>query len=136
MSTSATIGKGFKLQINDGTSSAYQDIDEMMSFTTGDVEASQIEIKRLDASDSYIEFIPGLINPGTIEVKGYYNATKYARLKGLLNVPKTFKAINAAATQTETFSGFIKKVNYSVNAEDEPVEINLTIQVSGAPTVA
>jgi hypothetical protein len=150
----AVIGFTAALSVNDGSSNAQQEIDQVTMITLPSQDTAVVEASYLGMTDPYKEFLPGLTDSGVLGFECNYSKATYNRLVALVGKQKHTTRIPASGTnveweitapdedaggagtaQTFTFNGILTKLE--VNVEVEAVmKIKAEVKVNGKITVA
>lgn len=150
----ALIGFSAKLEVNDGASNAYQEVDETTMITLPSQDTTTIEASYLGMTDPYKEFLPGLTDSGVLGFEANYSATVYSRLNDLLGklkhgnrIPATGTSVNWKVTapdadaggsgspQVFTMNGILTKLEVSMEVE-AVMKIKGEVKINGQITVA
>lgn len=143
MTSSAFWAYGSALQLGDGGSpEVFTSIAEIINLTPPQMSRDEIDVTSNSSSDGYREFISGLRDGGEVEVEANWlptNATQDGST-GVLetfndNVNHNWKIILPGSIATIAFSGFVTAFEPDLQLEEQG-KLNLTIKVSGKPTVS
>lgn len=130
------IGYGAKLEINDGSSNAYQAVPDLTDIDPPDEAFKTAESKRLNLASQTLTYIPTLKDPATFSFTFELVGTTWTRLTVLKGVAKNFRiTILGAATPTDDVvrivPGFITGVKMDQVEADKIVTAKCTVQVTG-----
>jgi hypothetical protein len=116
-------------------------IGSLTNISTPEKSADTIETTTLDITDGYKTFMQGIKDGGEISVKGFFDTSD----AGQMSIDAAFEsgtldtyiiAFPATIGATFTFSGVITKFNPGEATVGDPMSFELTIKVSGKPTLA
>jgi len=116
-------------------------IGSLTSISSPEKSTDAKEVTTLDVSDGYKRFLPGLKDGGEVTVKGYYDSAD----AGQAAIDAAFEAgiqdtyiitFPAAIGATFTFNGIITKYTPGEANLEDPMSFELTLKVSGKPTLA
>lgn len=130
------IGLGDKIQVDDGASNAFVDIDDVINLNIPDDEFGVVESKRLNqASDKLIRKVLTMKDAGEFTFQYEFSAIKKTRLDALKGTAKNFKIVlnsdGGTATWTATFPGSIRANKVEQVAPDEIKLATCTVVVTG-----
>lgn len=139
--TSAIAGVGAEFQLGDGASpEVFTKVAEVISISGPELSAEQIEVTSLDSSGGYKEYIPGLLDGGTVSIEfnhvnGSTNQeTLRTRVSTANQTANSYRVVLADSPQTVvTFQAIVE--SYSMNVEaGSAVTVSVGVKISGAPT--
>jgi predicted secreted protein len=116
-------------------------IGSLTKISSPEKSTDNIEITTLDVTDGYKRFMPGLKDGGEVSVSGYFDSAD----AGQLALDTAFEAgsedtyiINFPASigATFTFNAIITKFNAGEANLEDPLSFELTLKVTGKPTLA
>ena len=134
------IGLGTKVEINDGTASAFVAVSNFVHLKPPNEEVSKVDSKRLDLTARTLTYVQGLQVPGEFTYEYEFTSAEYARHEGLRrdgttnkSVPKSFKItiVEDTANTVKTVPGFITKNEIGQISADEIVMATVTVCVTG-----
>jgi hypothetical protein len=144
----AILGIGSKASYSTDNGSTFTDVAEVTSITLPSSEHSVVDVVHLGITDGYKDFLFGLADGGTVEVKFNYTATVYSAIFALKGLKKTGandnkwkisgpdeNGVTAGGVQTFTFKGVVMSMESEITTE-EIVSVTVKIKVCGAVTVA
>lgn len=126
-----TIGLGATVAIDDGASSAYQVIPDVMHMTVPDPECGVAESKRLNLSGYTMGKVATLLDPGQFTVTYEFSNTTKTRLDALVRVQHNFKVILPDSAWTRIAPGFIVSNKMDQVEADGIMTATVVIQVNG-----
>jgi hypothetical protein len=134
----ANTAYGLKLQVNDGTSAAYADIEGLISVTVSPhYVVGKYETHHLESANQIKTYSPGWLDPQSVEFVCRYDNTEHVRLYGLVGDAMTWKLISPDSNETWTFGGFLTECKVEdMGLEDTAMSIKGVIQMSGSVTLS
>lgn len=128
------IGLGWDLAVNDGASSAFVNIDQIIDLTApDDGPYGMVESKTLDLSSNQVTRKPTVKTPGNFTFTYEFDKTQYARLDALKGTEKSWKVSSTDGTPwTRTVPGVLTQQVISGVVADGIVAVQVTVEVSGA----
>jgi hypothetical protein len=98
------------------------------------IEGEEIDVTDMDSPNGRMEFLPGLVDEGEVELELNYIAAQASILYGLFRTTGTYKVVNSDSSNW-TFTGFIKSME-NETPHDDKITANSTFKVSGKSTYA
>lgn len=133
------IGLGTKFQREGATPGTFEDIAQVVSITPPQSEADDVEIEELDPADGYKRYLPGLLDAGEVSLTLNFdpaNTGHNALLSDHQNrATKNYRIVLPDGYQW-TFSGYVKSFAPQEISAGEVIQAEVTIKVSGKPTLA
>ena len=139
--TSAIAGVGAEFQLSDGASpEVYTKVAEVLSISGPELSAEQVEVTSLDSTGGYKEFIPGLLDGGTVQIEFNYvdgnsnQETLRTRVSTTSQTASNYRIqLPDSPLSYVTFAGIVE--SYSMNVESgSAITVSAGIKISGAPT--
>lgn len=141
----ATGGSGFTVKLYASTNTTYTSgtqLGNITSVTIGDEERTAIDITSTDSSGGFMEFVQGLINPGSITLDtNYYGGASgtqsYANIRSLFAVTTSlyWTIVGAGGGGLFQVQGFMTRPgNIAFPIDGKAAITGITIKASGAPT--
>jgi hypothetical protein len=150
----AVIGFTAKLELYDGTSNAYEVVDETTMITLPAQDVTTGETTYLGLATPYKTYTPGLTDSGTLSFECNYTKATYNRLQAVRGklkhttvIPPSGTDVNwkvtapdedaggAGTAQTFTMNGILTKLDLGIEIEGV-MKIKGEVTISGAITVA
>lgn len=135
MTTSAKIGYGSTLKWNTVT------VVELTKIGGVDVSVTKVDATTLSSPDAYMEFVPGLLNPGDVAVEGFFRPDDPAQFAMLTDMnARTSRTalitLNAAlSSATWTFTAFISRFMAGEVTLEGLIPFQATLSISGKPAL-
>jgi hypothetical protein len=98
------------------------------------IEGEEIDVTDMDSPNGRMEFLPGLVDEGEVELELNYIAAQASILYGLFRTTGTYKVVNSDSSNW-TFTGFIKSME-NETPHDDKITANSTFKVRGKSTYA
>ena len=139
--TSAISGVGAEFQLGDAASpEVFTKVAEVLSISGPELASEQIEVTSLDSTGGYKEFIPGLLDGGTVQIEFNYidGNTQQETLRTRVSTSGQTAAnyriqLPDSPLSYVTFAGIVE--SYSMNMETgSAITVSCGIKISGAPT--
>jgi predicted secreted protein len=138
--TSAITGVGAEFQLGDAASpEVFTKVAEVISISGPELSAEQVEVTSLDSTGGYKEFIPGLLDGGSVTIEFNYvdgNTQQEALRTRVSTASQT--ALNYRIQLPDsplsyvTFAATVE--SYSMNVETgSAVTVSCGVKISGAP---
>ena len=132
-------GKGAALQRGDGAEpEVFTTIANTTSIEGPGIERENIDVTAHDTANNYMEFVPGLVDPGEVEIEVNYDPALHDALVADFddNVPRNWQLVfpDPAAT-TWSFSAFITAFSPEAPVDDK-LAASMTFKVTGKPVLA
>lgn len=132
------IGYGTIFQRETATAGVYDTIAQVANITPPQSETDDVEIEELDPANAHKRFLPGLIDGGEVSLTLNFDGKDIGH-QNLLNdhqnrTIKNYKIVLPDNT-TWAFSGYVKSFSPSEISAGEIVQAEVTIKVSGKPTL-
>lgn len=140
--SNALVGRSAKLQVGDGSSpDVFSDVAEVVSISGPGRSAQQADTTHLNSPNDYMEYKPGMLDGGEVTIEGRWIPTDSSLntdTDGLLNLmeartTRTFKVLWPDGSDTQ-FEAFITAFEPNVGGHSEPVNLSVTLKVTGKPT--
>jgi hypothetical protein len=144
----SVIGYGAKIQINDGASAAFVDVDDVTQIDMPDEVWGTAESKRLNLPAALILSVPTLKKAGELKVTYENNKTTWDRINVLktggtpsdrpqnmsfkITIPNTPGA--SPATYTRTIPGFVIENKLDSVEADKIQTATFTVAINGPAT--
>jgi len=115
-------------------------VAKLTSIGSPNVALNFIDVTTYDSSGGYRERIPGLFDPGTLDVEGYFDS---GDTTGQLAMVTDFnaKTLRAVAITFPTlgdwsFNAYISGIDIGPGDIETPIHFRATLQISGTATLA
>lgn len=136
---SEILGLGTKFQREGATAGTFVDVAQVASITPPQSEADDVEIEELDPTDGFKRFLPGLIDAGEVPLTLNFDPADTGHTALLTDhqtrATKNYRIVLPDGSQW-TFSGYVKSFAPQEIAAGEVIQAEVTIKVSGKPTLA
>ena len=130
----ATHGFGTLLKIDaDGNSSYETTVAEVTSIDSPDMETTVSDAWNLASSSAVKTFVAGMVDPGECRVGLRFTKAQYNTFLGYLRTAKPWQIVFPESS-TLAFSGFFKTLGGPKVGEDDAINQECVIKVSGAVT--
>lgn len=138
--TSAISGVGAEFQLGNAASpEVFSKVAEVLSISGPELSAEQIEVTSLDSTGGYKEFIPGLLDGGTVSIEFNYidgntnQETLRTRVSTVNQTASNYRvALPDSPISYVTFAAIVE--SYSMNVETgSAVTVSCSLKISGAP---
>jgi hypothetical protein len=127
---SVLVGAGTKLQLLDGT---YQDVATVTSISGPSMSIGEIDITTLGSSTDMVkDYLPGFIDPGTIQLEALYDRSQCAALYATRRTERTWRILFTDGSRWD-FTGFWSAFSSDASI-DEAVGMPFTIRLTSLPT--
>lgn len=135
------IGLGAKVEINDGASDAYVEVDDIVNLTVPEAEFGVVDSKRLNqASDKTMRKLVTMMDPGEFSFTYEFGAAKFLRLNTLKGTSKNFRiTLPSDGVDDElviTVPGVVRANRMEQVEPDAIQQATATILVTGPATIA
>jgi hypothetical protein len=127
-----TDGFGTKFYRMSGTNSTA--IAGIVNIGGPEMEGEDIDVTDMDSPNGHMEFIPGLVDPGEVELELNYDKDEQSVLYGLVRTTGSYKIV-APDSSNWTFNGYLKGLTNEY-PHDDKISAEATFKVSGAATYA
>jgi len=108
-------------------------IANLTSLGFPDISTDEIDVSSHDSADNYREFVPGMIDGGSIDIEG--NFTGDEGIKALIDAGEVIPfVITTASGKTAEFNGFFTSFAVDLPFEDKE-SFSASIKVSGKVTI-
>ena len=140
--SSAFLGKGSQFQIEDSPGSGtWTTIAEALSIDGPDIQGSEVDVTNMDSPGLNREFIPGLTDPGGVDVSCNWipsNSLQQQLLTDLQANPPTVRNYRIRLAQLTpvrglSFSGFIISAPVQIPV-DSQARISFRVRATGVVT--
>jgi len=132
-----SIGLGTKFQREGATPGTFTDIAQVASITPPQLEADDVEIGDLGITDGYKKYLPGLLDAGEVSLTLNFDSanTGHQDLLSDFNsrTTKNYKIVLPDGGEW-AFSGYVKGYAPQEISEGDPIQVEVTIKVTGKPT--
>lgn len=132
------IGYGTEFQRESATPGVFDTIAQVANITPPQSEIDDVEIEELDPVDAYKRFLPGLVDGGEVSLTLNFDG-KNTGHQNLLNDHQTRATRNYRVVlpdnTTWAFSGYVKSFSSSEISAGEVIQVEVTIKISGKPTL-
>lgn len=129
----ATHSHGSTLKVDGNGDSTYEDIAEVVSTDGPHMETTVSPSWHLGSTSGVKTFLPGLVDPGELACVLRFTKAQHNTFVGYLRSSKPWK-VTLADGSTITFSGFFKTLGAPVAADDDTINCEYAIKVTGAVT--
>lgn len=131
-------GKGAELQRGDGADpEVFTPIANITSIEGPGIEREEIDVTAHDSDGNYMEFVPGLVDPGEVEIEVNYDPSVHDALVADFdeNEPRNWQLVfpDAAAT-TWSISAFLSAFSPEAPVDDK-LAASMTFKVTGKPVL-
>lgn len=124
---------GYGTTLSGATNSA---VGQLRSISFPSLTVDDIDISNMDSEDAFKEFIPGMIDGGTVEFEAVYEevatTTLFATAKARTAEVWTITFVDSAIF---TFTGYINSLGGSAPYDGEVV-MNGAIKITGEPGIS
>lgn len=130
--------KGAELQRGDGAEpEVFTAIANCTSIEGPGLEREEIDVTAHDTTGNYMEFVPGLVDPGEVEIEVNYDPAVHDVLVADFDdtEPRNWQLVfpDPAAT-TWSFSAFLSAFSPEAPVDDK-LAASMTFKVTGKPTL-
>ena len=123
--------KGAKLEAM--INAALTPIANLTSLAFPEISTDEIDVSSHDSVDNYREFVPGMIDGGSVDIEG--NFTGDEGIKALIDSGEVVAfTITTASGKTAEFNGFFTSFAVDLPFEDKE-SFSASIKVSGKVTI-
>lgn len=130
----AVIGVTGKLELNT-TGSTWVEIAKCKSISFPDFSTTAVDITNLASPDYAKEYVPGMVDAGSVTFQCEYTSATYVQLTGLVRTTKNWRITSpTGVADVVQFSGFLTKVALAMSPDEEMV-IDAELRTSGLPEV-
>jgi hypothetical protein len=126
----SAIGYGSTLQINDGASSAFEDVDNLVDIDPPDEMWGDTQSKRLDLASQQLTYVKTLKDGGEFSFTYEFDSTAFARMEALKGADKSYK-ITPTGGSARTVPGFLTKNKMNQIQADGIITVTATVRVTG-----
>lgn len=131
-----SIGYGSLLYINDGASSAYVVIDNVVDAEPPAEKLGTVESKRLSISGGVLVHVPTLFDPGEVQIKQQFTQAGFSRLEGLRKAKTKsnvkFTMVDDTSTTVVIVPGYFTQNKLSKLEADKITDFTSSFRVGGA----
>lgn len=136
----ATSGIGAEFRVGDGATptEAFTKVAEVQNISGPELTAEQIEVTSLDSVGGYKEYIPGLLDSGSVTLEMNFlagDAQQTALRTKVMTVGQAATNFRIVlpdpATTTITFAGIVESYSPSVETGSQ-ITASVTIKITGA----
>jgi hypothetical protein len=133
--SAAKIGKGTTVAHSTTSGGSYTTLLEVTKVGSPKQSVKDVDVTHYVSDSGVKEYIPGWIEPGTVEYEANYLKAQETILQGLLGVAHFYKiqlpdGSNSTSGSTFAFPGYIKELGDEIPNEDK-INRKITIKVSG-----
>lgn len=131
--------KGTALQRGDGgtPTEVFTTIANVTSIEGPGIEREEIDVTAHDTENNFMEFVPGLVDPGEVEIEVNYDPSEHDALVADFddNEPRNWRLVfpDADAT-TWQFSAFLSEFSPEAPVDDK-LAASMTFKVTGRPSL-
>src|SRR5690606_20424656 len=136
------VGLGATIAFGDGSSpESYTEVAEVVSISGPSYSRESVDFTHLKSPDDYMEFKPGMKDGGEVTFEGRWlpgNST-HDDSTGVLSLFEAGSIDNWKLTFPDgsdiTFAAFVTGISPTVGGVDDPVNMSVTLKVTGKPTL-
>jgi hypothetical protein len=138
--TGATTGYGATFSVTEGETSTQ--IAEVTEIKPSGLTVGEEDVTNLGSPNAHREYIPTLVESGTVEFSGnYIGDTTQQGLETLARARTVFPfsfafLLKSGKVETRTGTGFITKYNPGDVVKDKVISFSCTLRITGVETVA
>lgn len=125
-------GFGTKFYKMSGTASTA--IGGITAINGPEIEGEDIDVTDMDSANGFMEFLPGLVDGGEVELELNYDKDEQAVLYALIRTTAAFKIVGSDSSKWD-FSGYLKGLGQEY-PHDDKISSSATLKISGKPTHA
>jgi len=137
-----TIALGSTIAFGDGASpEVFTSVAEVVSITPPSFSRESVDFTHMTSADDYMEFKAGMKDGGEVSFEGRWlpdNAT-HDDSTGVMSLFEAGSVDNWKVTFPDgsdiTFAGFITAFQPSIGRVNDPVNMSVTLKVSGKPAL-
>jgi hypothetical protein len=133
-------GTGTKFQREGTTQGQFEDIAQVVSIQPPEMEADDVEIEELDPVDGYKRFLQGLKDGGEVAVTLNFDPNNQGHTNLLADfdsgTTRNYKIVLPNNAGEWTIPGYVKGFKPSEIKAGEVIQAEVTIKVSGKPTLS
>ena len=138
--TSAISGVGAEFQLEDTPGGGvYSKVAEVISISGPELSAEQIEVTSLDSTGGYKEFIPGLLDGGTVSISFNYvdgNTNQEALRTRVSTASQGALSYRVQLPDSPlsyvTFDAIVESFSMSIES-GSAITVECSVKISGAP---
>ena len=133
--STGVLGFGTILSYSDTSGGTYVAIAQTKDFEGPDITRGTVKITNNDSPNSYHEFLPGLLDAGTISFSVVFTKAQRTTLETLTNGAsnKKFWRLTFIDGSKWEAEGFIVSIADSAATEDAAIESSIEIKLTGEP---
>jgi hypothetical protein len=120
------LGYGSKLELITGGPTR---IARVKTIDGPEEDSSDVDVSSLDSVNSRKDYIPGMIDPSTLELEMWFTKTTFALLKSIMRTIKTWKYTLTDGSVFD-FDGYVKTHGPGMELEDG-ITAACTIKITG-----
>ena len=125
---------GFKTTVSGATDfTATAGIGEIISISLPELGVTDIDVSTMDSASNYMEYIPGSVEPGVMEIEVNYDDDADALFLAALATVQVY-TITFPDNSTYATSGYMNKAGGGTAGTNEKITRNVSIKCSGLPT--
>jgi hypothetical protein len=123
---------GYKTRVT-GTSVLTSTALEVSSIALPELGVTDIDVSSMDSASNYMEFVPGSVDPGVIDVTLNYDPVHDSELLASVGVADTFTVLFPDASTWVT-AGYVNKMGGGTAGTNDKIDRVLSIKCTGLPT--
>jgi len=137
MSSDATLGFGSQIYKKNGSDADFVKIAQSKDLNSPESEIAKVKITNNDSPNNSQEYVPGLIDPGSLEFEWIYTKAQQAILYAdwAARVAISWKEVFPDGSGW-TFTGFLTKISNETKTEDEAIMGKVSITLTTAAVFA
>ena len=117
-----------------GTAQLTSSALEITSIALPELGVTDIDVSSMDSASNYMEFVPGSVDPGVIDIAlNYAPSSETTILASLAADPEKF-TITFPDASTWATVGYVNKMGGGTADKNEKIDRTLSIKCSGLPT--
>jgi len=106
-------------------------LNYIRSISIAGMDVADVDVTVLDSPEEWMEYVPGLKEPGTLDLEVLYEEDEYEKLWGVIGTMQTW-TITFPDDSTWVCDGYVKGQPLEVPRESEMV-VSFSIKLSGKP---
>jgi len=135
----AKIGYLANLQYESATGpSVWTVLGDYVTIKLPDISITSVESTPINAADAAKQFIPGLVDYGSVNFEIYFVRANMTTLFSLVRAIKNFKITEpdgSEDSQTFSFSGFIEKISGPTWEAEGVAKVSVDVKITGKVTL-
>ena len=133
--SSATLGFGSQLFFGPAAGPAATKVAQTVDLSGPEPEVGEVEVTNNDSPDNTREYLPGLIEPGSLDFEVVYSTAQAQTLYGLVGDGLVHSwRIGYPDGSAFNFLGFVNKFGIEAPTEDEKISNTVGIKLTAKPT--